>query len=170
MGRERGLANKIRAGLESSQTSLRVVEPIKRDVLDDVFYGKPIGRHVREFGALFATLCLIYGCIKAWSHPTIMPTLLAVILAAIFAFLGYMQPRILYPIWKAWMKLAHVLSLVMTTVLLSLMWFGTFVPMAFLLRILKVKVMDLTHKTTAKTYWENRDEKYHDFKRLEQQY
>ncbi len=68
------------------------------------------------------------------------------------------------------MKMAHYLSIVMTFVILSVAWTIGFVPMAYLLKILRIKPMNLSYKAKVSTYWETRDTKYDDFKRLELQY
>jgi general stress protein CsbA len=84
--------------------------------------------------------------------------------------LGYFFPRVLVPLWRAWMKLAHYMGLVMTFVILSVAWTIGFVPMAYLLKILRIKSMDLRYGANTDSYWEKRDTKYDDFKRLELQY
>jgi hypothetical protein len=55
-------------------------------------------------------------------------------------------------------------------VLLSVAWTIGFVPMAYLLKILRIKSMDLRYGANIDSYWEKRDAKYDDFKRLELQY
>jgi hypothetical protein len=42
--------------------------------------------------------------------------------------------------------------------------------MAYLLRILGIKRIDVTYRSGVESYWEKREEKYDDFKRLELQY
>jgi hypothetical protein len=45
-----------------------------------------------------------------------------------------------------------------------------FLPMAFALKVLGIRRMDTSFKADRATYWEPRDQKYDDFKRLELQY
>ena len=68
------------------------------------------------------------------------------------------------------MKLAHYLSIVMTFVILLVAWTIGFVPMAYLLKALRIKSIDVSYRADRPTYWEARDTKYDDFKRLELQY
>jgi general stress protein CsbA len=84
--------------------------------------------------------------------------------------LGYFFPRALLPVWRGWMKLAHYVSIVMTFVILAAAWTIGFVPMAYLLKVLRIKAIDLSYKAKVTSYWETRDPKYDDFKRLELQY
>jgi hypothetical protein len=132
--------------------------------------GKPTRTHVREFGVLFATIFLGIATYKTYSHGVSTNSLLWACAGIIIGLLGYRAPRLLHPLWKGWMKLAHYLSLVMTFVIMLLTWTIGFLPMAALLKVLRVKRMDLSYRSGATTYWESRDPKYDDFKRLEQQF
>jgi hypothetical protein len=42
--------------------------------------------------------------------------------------------------------------------------------MSYVMKLFRVKSMDLSYKANVTTYWATRDSKYDDFKRLEQQY
>jgi hypothetical protein len=68
------------------------------------------------------------------------------------------------------MKFAHYLSVVMTFVLLAVTWSVGFIPMALTLKLFKVGRIDLAYGGQRTTYWEDRNPKYDDFKRLELQY
>lgn len=169
MGRERGLANEIRAGL-SSEANFSPVNDTKKSALDELYFGKPVRNHVREFGALFALLCLLIAGTKGYRHQSLFDITVFSSLAAVFAVLGYVFPSALRPIWKGWMTFAHYLSLVMTFVLLSVVWVIGFIPISILTRIFRVKLMETAFREPVATYWESRDPKYDDFSRLEQQY
>jgi hypothetical protein len=87
-----------------------------------------------------------------------------------FGVLGLLAPRVLLPVWRAWMKFAHYLSLVMTGVLLTLTWCFGFLLISSILRIIGIRRIDMAYGDGRSTYWEKRDPKYDDFKRLELQY
>ena len=131
--------------------------------------GKPILQHVREFGAVFGTLCFTVCSFKLYRGSQEAAQIWGAA-GAVFAVLGYVFPRALLPVWRGWMKLAHYLSIAMTFVILSAAWTIGFVPMAYILKLLRIKAMDLSYKANVASYWEPRDSKYDDFKRLELQY
>lgn len=131
--------------------------------------GKPVRQHVREFGAIFGTICLTVCAFKLYRGSLDVAQIWGAV-GMVFAALGYLLPQALLPVWRGWMKLAHYLSIVMTFVILSTAWTIGFVPMAYLLKILRIKAMDLSYKTNVSSYWETRDPKYDDYKRLELQY
>lgn len=194
MGGKGGLAYEIRTGLEdpsnqakpkndSSYPEQREGSPrpvnlvknsdtVKVDPLDAVTFNKTARRHVAEFGATMALVCVIFAAFKGWIRgPEALDSIFVAIgIATLFAGAGYFTPRLLHPLWVGWMKLAHMLSLVMTFVVLSIAWIGAFLPMAALLKVFRKEVMDTSFDRKAVTYWENRDPKYDDFKRLERQF
>lgn len=173
MARARRLADEVRAGLNGTPDMTgKNADKVIKDPLSEISFNKPIRVHVREFGAIMGCACLVVAGIKAWAHgrESIVGICIAFAIGALFVALGYGAPRILHPVWKLWMKLAHVLSIVTTAIVLGAAWTLAFLPMALLLRILKIKVMDLTYKSGAASYWEPRDPKYDDFKRMERQF
>ena len=171
MAGARGLANEIRTGLEEPLVSMTVANNDRAvDVLDSQWMGKPVRTHVREFAVLFAIIFTGIASFKTYRYGVSTQSLAWALSGIVIGILGYRAPRLLHPLWKGWMKLAHYLSLVMTFVIMSLMWTIGFVPMAMILKALRIKTMDLSYKSGATTYWETRDPKFDDFKRLEQQF
>ena len=171
MAGARRLANEVRAGLEKTPQKEPTVAAKKEiSPIDEVWLGKPVRRHVREFAAVFATIFLIVCTVKMWRGAGVETCLAWGVAGAVTALLGYAAPRVLLPLWRGWMKVAHYLSIVMTFVVLSVAWTVGFVPMAYLLRILRIKSIDLRYRTDTPTYWEKREAKFDDFKRLELQY
>lgn len=173
MAGARRLADEIRVGLEEKglvQTQAPVSRREPKDPLNELWFGKPVGQHVREFGALFGAICFFVTAVKLYQGRSTEACLAWGAAGSVFALSGYMAPRLLLPLWRGWMKLAHYLSIVMTSVILVLVWSIGFLPMAFILRIVGIKRMDLSYKAERASYWETRDAKYDDFKRLELQY
>jgi Saxitoxin biosynthesis operon protein SxtJ len=168
----RGLAHEIRVGLESSETVTAVAEQIskKRDPLLELSFGKPVRQHVKEFGLLFAAIGTSIAAVKLYRGREVTEWVTWLAPAMLFAVLGLYAPRVLLPVWRAWMKLAHYLSLVMTSVVLSIAWCVGLLPIAGVMKIFGVKPMDLSYGANRTSYWETRNPKYDDFKRLELQW
>ncbi len=169
----RRLANEVRVGLEqSAAVSMAPVstQQVKKCPLAELYFGRPVRQHLKEFGALFATIAIAIAAKGLYDGKAASVWGVWLTVGALFAVLGYLVPRALLPVWRGWMKLAHYLSIVMTFVILGLIWAIGFVPMATLLKTLRIKVMDLSYRANVDTYWEKRDAKYDDFKRLEQQF
>lgn len=171
MAGARRLENEIRVGLEDAVVvtpSVAVASEV--DPLEVVSFGKTAKRHVREFGTLFAVICFGVAAWKLYRGHAVGSAGAWLVPGAIFGLLGWFAPRVLMPVWRGWMKFAHYLSIVMTAILLTVTWCVGFLPMALILRVCGVKRMDTSFKSDRATYWEPRDTKYDDFKRLELQY
>jgi hypothetical protein len=171
MAGARRLANEVRVGLEEPV----VTQPISNDdqfvnPLDSQWMGKPVRVHVREFAVLFSIIFTAIASYKTYHYGVTTNALVWALGGIVIGILGYRAPRVLHPVWKGWMKFAHYLSIVMTFVIMSLTWIIGFVPMAMILKILRIKTIDLSYRSGAVTYWETRDPKFDDFKRLEQQF
>lgn len=163
------LATEVRARLEVIER--RVVMQKVPAKLDEIWFGRPKRQHVLEFGALFGVIFnLIAGYLLLVKNAPLDTPLALCICSVVLYSLSRLAPSILLPVWSGWMTFAHYLGLVMTTVILSAAWVIAFLPISLCLRVLRIKVMDVTFHQPVETYWENRDSKYDDFKLLERQF
>jgi hypothetical protein len=108
---------------------------------------------LREFGLVTAgMIALVFGLLLPWiwdatSWPQ-WPWLLAALLGATSLAL----PNILQPVYHWWMKLAHVLGWINTRILLSLIFFLIFSPVALILRLLGKDPMRRKLDPTEQSY------------------
>lgn len=156
--------------MESSDVVPMQVVKKAVDPLDQRYFGRPIRIHIAEFACVFSIIFLIVGGVLTWRWWAITPAVTAIVASGVLVSTGYRAPQILKPLWQGWMKFAMFLGMVVTAVLLSLVWILLAIPMALLMRTLGKKVLDLTFRSTAASYWEERDPKTGDFKLLERQY
>jgi hypothetical protein len=165
-----GLAEQIRVGLETEPAVKPAGKDKVRDPLDELSYGKPVSQHVREFGVLMGAVFVAIAAIQIYKHGSTTGPFVWSLLAGLFVSLGLLAPRALHPAWKGWMAFAHVLGFVSTTIILSVAWTIMLVPLGFLLRVLSIRVMDMTFRAPVQTYWESRDPKLDDFQLLRRQF
>jgi hypothetical protein len=155
-------------------SSLKVLEggrgKASTDPLDRFEHGKPIRQHIREFGAVMALALTLIAAFQIHKPGGLSLAFGLVVAGLVTWAVGVTAPNVLKKPWEAWMAFAHVLGFVMTTILLTLTWVVMVIPLAAVLRVFGVKVMDATYKTSVATYWETRDVKLNDFKLLERQY
>ena len=96
---------------------------------------------LREFGLVFAGgLIVFFGLLIPWifDKPWIWQAGGARwpwIAAAAFGATGLILPRVLKPVYLLWMKLGHVLGWVNTRIILGLLFFVMFAPLALLFRL-----------------------------------
>ncbi|MEZ5541451.1 MAG: SxtJ family membrane protein [Pseudomonadota bacterium] len=98
-------------------------------------------RTLREFGLVFAGgLIVCFGLLIPWllDRPWVWQTGGARwpwVAAAVFAGVGIVQPRLLKPVYLFWMKLGHVLGWINTRIILGIIFFLVFMPVALLFRL-----------------------------------
>jgi Saxitoxin biosynthesis operon protein SxtJ len=167
------VAEEIRTGLtpQRGRPDLQVVATTPRvDILDTRENGKTIRLQIRDFGAVLALVAAIVAAVITWKHGATVRA--AVWLGAgtfAYCFAVY-APRAMLPIWRGWMKFAHILGMVMTTLILSLTWFLMMVPTAFLVRLFGKSPIDMRFRLQKESYWEDRDPRNDNFKLLERQF
>jgi hypothetical protein len=105
----------------------------------------------RNFGVVFAAFFLLVGLAPLRKHQPMR--LWAFALSLVFLVLVLVRPVLLRPLNKAWMKLGHLLGLVMTPVVTGLLFFLIFAPVGFLLRFLGKDPLRLSFDRKAQSYW-----------------
>ena len=139
-------------------------------LLESKYFGKEIKIHLKEFAQIFAIIGLIISAVLLHKYHGQNPwSWYLIFISAGLLAIGYFFPIILYPFWKAWMTLAHLLGMVVNFVILSITWVFLMIPIALLLKLIGKKVMEIKLDPSAATYWETRKEKTN-FKLLERQY
>ena len=74
------------------------------------------------------------------------------------------------PIYKGWMKFAHILGIVNTRIILFLVFILTVVPISLLLRLFRKDILDKNLKKEAVTYWNERPKKEMNIKHYERHF
>lgn len=123
----------------------------------------------RRFGVILTFLLLALAGFSFWrDHPVraaIVASAAGAVLLCTFA---------LFPLWlkafRVWMKLAEVLSWVMTRVLLSIFFFLVLTPTGLVMRLFGKRPLDLTWKDGKPTYWIDKPEGEYTVERYEKQF
>jgi hypothetical protein len=112
----------------------------------------PDRQELRKFGFVFATgLVLIFGLFFPWVLEKPSPYW-PWIVAAVFAGSALILPQILKPVFLLWMKIGHVLGWINTRIILGVVFFIIFAPVALLMRLFGNDPMHRRLDETASTY------------------
>ena len=114
-------------------------------------------RALRSFGTVMAVVFCLLGGFAAWQNQPFAPYLLA--LGAGFLSMGLLAPRWLDPIERLWMRLAGVLSAIMTRVILVLAFVVVITPVGLLRRLFVGDWLGLRPDSKIKSYWVPVDKK-----------
>jgi len=99
-------------------------------------YSAPDTRELRRFGFVFAGgLVLFFGLLLPWLFEKPWP-LWPWLGAGLFTAAGLLVPGMLRPVYFVWMQLGQALGWINTRLVLGLVFFLMFAPVALLLRVL----------------------------------
>ena len=102
----------------------------------------------RKFGWTFTVIFLLIGAI---SHPW------ALAVAAALGAITLTRAHWLSPAKRAWMKFGELLNRIVSPVVMAVIFFAVFMPVALIMRALGRDAMARAYEPAAPTYWKRRD-------------
>ena len=113
-------------------------------------------KQIRQFGLLVGTVLIAVGC---WQLYRQIYPIMRIVLWSIGGFLfsgGLLWPQILKPLYVLWMLLAHMLSWVNTRIILGVIFYLIFTPIALVMRIAHRDSLQRKINKNANSYWTQR--------------
>lgn len=108
-------------------------------------------KELRKFGLVMTIPLAIIGGFLFWKEKPAAPYLL--VLAAFFLISGLFFPTILKPVEKIWMKIAELISAVMTRVILFLTFYLVITPVGIILKLMGKDLLEIKFDPDKKSYW-----------------
>lgn len=108
-------------------------------------------KELRKFGLVMASALAVVSVVlflrgfSAWRYTAGA--------GGLFLVFGMAAPGVLGPVEWAWMKLAHGMGFVMTTILLTLVFFTGVTLTGLIMRLLGRRPLNLDINREQKTYW-----------------
>lgn len=106
---------------------------------------------LRKFGITVGVVLLLIAAFLFWKERP-SAGYFAATGGALVAF-GLIAPVILKPVHRVWMTFAVVMGFIMTRVILTIIYFGLFTPIALVLKGFGKDLLDERWDKTAATYW-----------------
>ena len=88
---------------------------------------------LRHFGLVVGGVFVLIGGWSYWRGHSVFPLVMAGV-GGPLVVVGALAPKLLAPVERGWMVVAHVLGRINTTVILALLYFLMFVPIGFIRR------------------------------------
>ena len=111
------------------------------------------GAQGRKFGLTVGPAFLLLGGILLWRDRMTGATITAA-LGVLLMLLALAAPRMLLPVERGWMKLAHIMSSITTPIIMAIIYFLVLTPIALFMRALGRN--PLLHPGTQQTLWVSR--------------
>ena len=108
----------------------------------------PVMPSDRKFGWTFAGVFLFMG---AFYHPWLIA------LAGLIAIVTLTRAEWLAPAKHAWMKLGDLLGKIVSPIVMGVIYFVIFTPVAYVMRLAGRDALSLRLDKTLPTYWVRRD-------------
>ena len=122
-------------------------------------------KDARKFGKTFSAVFFVISMIALWKGSGSWGWFLAA--AAGFLVVGVAAPRLLGPLYWAWMKFAFALGWFNTRLFLGIVFYLIITPVGLVMRILRKDALRLKFDRAASSYWIPRESKPIDPKRYE---
>jgi len=112
----------------------------------------------RAFGCTVGSILMVIGAAKAFVAGTVAPVACLFFAAgALLLLLGIVAPSRLSTLSRLWLKVGTLIAKVVNPIILALLFFLVVTPMAFMMRVLGRRPLNLAPDRTAATYWIERD-------------
>lgn len=109
----------------------------------------------RSFGWTFTAVFVLAGAYGLWNGASGLRWLLA--LAALMALITATRDAWLTPLNRGWMKLGELLGRIVSPVVLGVIFFGVFTPVAMVMRAFGRDALARRWEPAARTYWVKRE-------------
>jgi hypothetical protein len=110
----------------------------------------------KKFG-IFFTLLFLTGAGYFYFTSTMSVAYICTVTAAIFFLVTLVKADLLLPLNKLWMRFGFLLGIIVSPIVLGVIFFGLFTPIAFLMRLRGRDELSLKFKC-KNTHWVPRNE------------
>jgi hypothetical protein len=122
----------------------------------------------RSFGLLIGGVLLLVAGLHYWKErPDFFVWL---IVAVVFIAVSLLMPGILAPLRRLWLKLGHLMSVVVSPIILALMYVLAIVVTGVLIRLFGKDLLSLKLRPEEASYWIKRNPPGPEFKSLADQF
>lgn len=120
-------------------------------LLEKLKPGESTDKDIRKFALTLSVILAILGGYLLYKERMTFQICWIAGLALIIAAIS--MPKVLKPLYKAWMILANILALIMTRIILGLLYFIIFMPIGIILKLFGKRLINLKWKLTKPSYW-----------------
>jgi polyferredoxin len=112
-------------------------------------------KELRKFGLTVGAVFILLAAWCGWRHKPAAPYFLIPGLPLVLA--GMARPKVLRPVYVAWMALAFGLGLIVSTILLTLFFYAIVTPIGWVARMAGKDFLSRRLDPKASSYWLHRD-------------
>lgn len=110
---------------------------------------------LKKFALIWSLIFLIVGIWPLFSGNAIR--LWAVVIMFIFVVIAFFKPSLLNSFYIIWVKIGEVIGGVISKVIMTVLFYGLFTPIAFILKLLNKDLLKKKLDKNRSSYWIKRD-------------
>tara|TARA_Y100000590_G_scaffold86002_1_gene96279 strand:+ start:1787 stop:2188 length:402 start_codon:yes stop_codon:yes gene_type:complete len=122
----------------------------------------------KRFGLFFTAVFLLLSAYLFWVQYTNLGTIFCII-GIVFGLVTLIKPNLLLPLNKMWMRFGLLLGMIISPIVLGVLFFGMFTPMAIAMRLMGRDELRLK-KQNIDSFWKKRKEDDQNNRSFVQQY
>ena len=126
---------------------------IDPELKDDGAHGETSDRTVRQFAALCGLMLGLAATRDVWVRGAVVRGEWLAAVAAIITIAGLARPRAIRPLFVAALAITRPIGLVVSRLLLGIMFYAIFTPLAFMFRLSGRDALHRRRQDGARTYW-----------------
>jgi hypothetical protein len=112
----------------------------------------PDKRELRQFGFTIGVIvAVLFGGVLPWLFDRAFP-LWPWIVAGVFLGWALILPKTLYPLYRAWIAIGHVLGWINTRIILGLIFYAMILPIGLIMRVFGRDPMRRRFNKSASSY------------------
>jgi saxitoxin biosynthesis operon SxtJ-like protein len=112
----------------------------------------PDKRELRQFGFTIGVIvAVLFGGVLPWLFDRAFP-LWPWIVAGVFLGWALILPKTLYPLYRAWIAIGHVLGWINTRIILGLIFYAMILPIGLIMRVFGMDPMRRRFDKSASSY------------------
>jgi hypothetical protein len=107
---------------------------------------------LRKFSVIMTIFLALFGGLFLWRGRSFCWCFF--VLSMLFAGCGLIRPAVLGPVYKAWMKMSHIIGWFMSRLILLVLFSFVMIPTALLLKLFGKRFLDTGFtKNSVASYW-----------------
>lgn len=116
---------------------------------------QPKLKDLKTFALIWSLIFLIVGIWPLFSGNTVR--LWAMLIMLLFLIVAFLKPSLLNSFYKIWIKIGEVIGGFISKVIMVILFYGMFTPVAFVLRLLGKDLLRKKLDKNSSSYWIKRD-------------
>ncbi len=115
----------------------------------------PSNKEIKTFSLIWSFIFIIIAIFPLFKGSEIR--LWSIIVSSIFFIIAFTQPSLLSGFYKVWVKFGEIVGNIISKVIIIILFYGLFTPIAIILRLLGKDLLKKNLDKSSSTYWIKRD-------------